>query len=129
MRWTCGQHTNRGVAPHVSPLGPWHQIPLGVSRYLETVARSSKYEHAVAPNAGKKRQVLLCGYVKVRGCSSESFQKGDIRCGVCGRHEDGWNWFRGSPRYDCTKHIMGLGLGRGRMGSCWYIGGFALGGV
>ncbi len=42
------------------------QIPLGVSKYMDTLSRSSKYEHAVASHPGKRRQVLLCGYVKVR---------------------------------------------------------------
>ena len=41
------------------------QIPLGVSKYMDTLSRSSKYEHAVASHPGKRRQVLLCGYVKV----------------------------------------------------------------
>ena len=71
-----GRGVRYGSSTRVHPCGPdaltlvprWLrvlQIPLGVSKYMDTLSRSSKYEHAVASHPGKRRQVLLCGYVKV----------------------------------------------------------------
>ena len=37
---------------------------MGVSKFLDSLARSSKYTHLVAPQPGRRRQVLLCGHVR-----------------------------------------------------------------